>query len=80
MGKIPYLSAGFLASVTLLVNLVMQNNSLSFSLFRAAFVMIGVLFMSDVTLPKKSDVAIDPDYVNGSSSQLDFLKDDGSSA
>ncbi len=45
MGKIPYLSAGFLASVTLLVNLVMQNNSLSFSLFRAAFVMLGVLFI-----------------------------------
>ena len=44
MGKIPYLSAGFLASVTLLVNLVMQNNSLSFSLFRAAFVMLGVVF------------------------------------
>ena len=45
MGKIPYLSAGFLASVTLLVNLIMQNNSLGFSLFRAAFVMLGVLFI-----------------------------------
>lgn len=45
MGKIPYLSAGFLASATLLVNLIIQNNSLSFSLFRAAFVMLGVLFI-----------------------------------
>tara|TARA_X000001036_G_scaffold303835_1_gene282830 strand:- start:170 stop:370 length:201 start_codon:yes stop_codon:yes gene_type:complete len=45
MGKIPYLLAGLLASITLLINLLMQSNSLAFSFFRAAFVMIGVLFI-----------------------------------
>lgn len=37
--------------------------------------MIGILFMHDVTLPKRNDIAVDADYVGGNSSQLDFLKD-----